>query len=128
MPLDLEAQRQRLLQERQRLENELRSFDVDIIAEPEIDPGYSNHMADDAPLVFEQTKNLALRNNAERMLEQVNHALGRLDRGEYGTCEVCGRPILEERLEALPWATLCIEDQQKRERQHRGALHRVTAE
>lgn len=42
------------------------------------------------------------------MLEEVRHAQQRLGEGTYGTCEVCGEPIPEGRLEARPWATRCV--------------------
>jgi DnaK suppressor protein len=35
-------------------------------------------------------------------------ALDRIRSGEYGTCEHCGEPIHAKRLEAVPWATLCV--------------------
>jgi len=43
-----------------------------------------------------------------QMLEEVEHALVRLDNGVYGLCEGCGEPIPERRLKALPWARLCV--------------------
>jgi DnaK suppressor protein len=46
-------------------------------------------------------------------LEQVQDALHRLEDGTYGTCLICGRPIEPARLEALPWAPNCLEDQEK---------------
>jgi DnaK suppressor protein len=46
----------------------------------------------------------ALRSN----LRDVDRALARIDAGTYGTCERCGTAIASERLEALPWAVLCI--------------------
>jgi RNA polymerase-binding transcription factor DksA len=46
----------------------------------------------------------------------VEKALERIGSGEYGRCEVCGKEIPEERLEAVPWATLCIECKRKEER------------
>jgi RNA polymerase-binding protein DksA len=49
-------------------------------------------------------------------IEQIDHALGRLTDGEYFDCEACGEPIGPERLEALPTATLCISDAERRER------------
>ena len=52
----------------------------------------------------------ALRTN----LAEVDRALGRIDAGTYGSCERCGKPIDAERLEARPWALLCIDCKQKR--------------
>lgn len=43
-------------------------------------------------------------------LAQVRVALARTEDGTYGTCEVCGRPIGEERLEVRPWAVRCRAD------------------
>lgn len=42
--------------------------------------------------------------------EDIVRALAKLDDGSYGRCDVCGEPIPEGRLEALPWAVLCIKD------------------
>lgn len=64
-----------------------------------------------ATQVFEQQRDLALRDRAIARLEQVEAALVRLDAGTYGTCTTCGRPIAPDRLEALPWAALCIDCQ-----------------
>jgi DnaK suppressor protein len=64
-----------------------------------------------ASRVFEQQRDLALRDHDEQHLAAVEAALGRLDAGTFGTCTNCGRPIAEGRLEALPWAALCIECQ-----------------
>ena len=46
--------------------------------------------------------------NARAVLEQTEHALDRLDLGHNGTCERCGEPIPEDRLEVFPRATLCV--------------------
>ena len=77
--------------------------------------GYGNHMADDATEAFEQAKDLALRQNAQQLLVQVTDALARFDQGTYGICEMCGEEIDPARLEALPYATLCLRCQQRQE-------------
>jgi DnaK suppressor protein len=64
-----------------------------------------------ATQVFEQQRDLALRDRNQQHLEAVEGALARLDDGTYGTCTRCGRPIAPERLEALPWAAHCIDCQ-----------------
>jgi DnaK suppressor protein len=61
-----------------------------------------------ASQVFEQQRDLALRERAEQHLALVNAALERLDDGSYGACLRCAKPIAPERLEALPWAAHCI--------------------
>jgi len=79
-------------------------------------PGYSTHIADDATEVLENTKNHALRQNLQRLLGQVNDALAKLDKGTYGLCDDCGGTVDRARLKALPYAALCIQCQQQRER------------
>jgi RNA polymerase-binding protein DksA len=64
-----------------------------------------------ASQVFEQQRDLALRDRNEQHLAAVDAALIRLDDGTYGTCVRCGRPIAPERLDALPWAAYCIDCQ-----------------
>lgn len=64
-----------------------------------------------ASQVFEQQRDLALRDRAIQHLAQVDAALARLEDGTFGTCVRCGRDIAPARLEALPWAAHCIECQ-----------------
>src|SRR5262245_51127709 len=64
-----------------------------------------------ASQVFEQQRDLALRDRAAQQLTLVNEALGRLAAGSFGMCLQCGKPIGDERLEALPWAAYCIDCQ-----------------
>jgi len=78
--------------------------------------GYGNHMADDATAAFEQARELALRQNLERTLRQVEHALRRFEKGMYGVCERCGQEIDPDRLAVLPYATLCVNCKEHRTR------------
>ena len=47
---------------------------------------------------------------------EIDDALGRIESGTFGTCRTCGQPIAPERLEAMPWATQCIDCKRKAER------------
>ena len=107
-----EKLKMRLEAERERLLNELSQTNVVVERE---NLGYGNHMADDATEAFEQAKDLALRQNLERLLDQVEDALERFEEGTYGLCEQCGEEIDPARLKALPYATLCLSCQQHRE-------------
>ena len=111
MPFSYDRVRQELLEEQAKLHEQLER-----LAATEYESvGYSNHMADDATEAFEQAKDLALRQGADRMLAEVNHALEKFCEGTYGWCEKCGQEIDWARLEALPAARLCITCQQHRE-------------
>jgi RNA polymerase-binding transcription factor len=72
-----------------------------------------------ATQVFEQQRDLALRDRATQQLELVDAALARLDGGTFGKCVRCGKPIAPARLEALPWAAHCIECQAVVDRERR---------
>lgn len=71
----------------------------------------SQHSADSAEQVTERENEDVLRNLKEESrleLQQVRTAIKRIESGEYGTCAKCGDPISPARLDALPYATLCI--------------------
>jgi len=52
---------------------------------------------------------MSLERNAILLLEKVNYALGKMDREEYGDCDMCGKPIPVARLRYLPYVDNCIE-------------------
>jgi DnaK suppressor protein len=104
-----EALRSYLEDERTRLETLIAQID----SEGGENLGYGNHMADDASEAFEQAKELALHQNARQLLIQVTNALERFEQGTYGVCERCGEDIDPARLEALPYATLCLNCQKR---------------
>jgi DnaK suppressor protein len=83
------------------------------IAEGIVAPGPMTYgsQAAAATQVFEQQRDLALRDRNAVHLAEVEAALARLDDGSYGICVRCRRPIAPERLDALPWAAHCIECQ-----------------
>jgi YteA family regulatory protein len=70
--------------------------------------GYDNHPADLGEETFERAKDLGLKGNTKVLLMKVNHALDRINNGTYGICEKCGQKIEEQRLNALPYTTFCV--------------------
>ena len=79
------------------------------------------HQADVGSETFEREKDISILEQIEAELEDVEHALHRLDDGTYGTCEVDGKPIPADRLEAMPAARFCLEHQVEAERRLRPA-------
>jgi YteA family regulatory protein len=70
---------------------------------------YDNHPADEGTELFEREKDNALLEHYKFQLDDINKALNAMETGTYGKCDVCGREIPLERLEALPNTTYCIE-------------------
>lgn len=80
------------------------------------DSGFDDDPADTGRANLERERAQSLALNARRILVQIEDALKRMDAGTYGTCDRCGDPIEPARLEALPYATLCLADKQLDER------------
>lgn len=116
---NLEHFRQKLQQHAQNIENTINS-----INENEINnqggnymaelSNYDNHPADMGTEVYMTGLNKALSEHQEYLLEQIKNAMEKIDKGIYGICEICGRKIDEERLEAIPYARLCLECEERR--------------
>jgi RNA polymerase-binding transcription factor DksA len=123
--MDTDLARQRLADERARLDGVKSTFDAEgLTDESESDSlgelsSYDQHQADVGTETFEREKDLSILEQVEAELADVEHALRRLDDGTYGTCEVCGKVIPDERLEAMPAARLCLEHQAEAEREVR---------
>ncbi len=108
--------RQKLLSQRAELEHDIyeRTWGAEAVVptDPMLDSGgMTSEQADDADAMSNAERNQALVRNSQALLGQINAALERLDSGTYGTCVRCGREINPRRLEALPYATLCIDCQ-----------------
>ena len=74
------------------------------------------HLADTATETVDREIGSTLEEHDERLLAEIDAALRRIEDGTYGKCVNCSSPIPEERLEAMPWATLCIDCKRKEER------------
>ena len=69
---------------------------------------FDDNFADSAQVAAEQGENKVLAESLQEQLNDVETALAKLDSGDYGTCSVCGEPISEARLEAMPATPYCI--------------------
>lgn len=119
MAIDTKDVRAKLEAERGRIVAEIDALtkaDFESERDREGRAGRGNHMAEDASETFEHEKSLALLGNLRGIEAQIDRALTKLEKGTYGICEECGKPIAAERLGAIPYATLCIDCKAKRER------------
>jgi RNA polymerase-binding protein DksA len=117
--LEIERLRIRLEEERVRVQSAIDNLHrvhpgsmEDEVEESPLD----NHLAETASVTIDREIDYSLEENEERVLAAIDAALTRIDAGTYGRCERCGCEIEVERLEALPYATLCIEDKRREER------------
>lgn len=86
--------------------------------------GMDQHQADHGTEAFDRERAISLLENIEAELDDIAHALQRLDDGTYGSCEACGKAISDERLEVVPGARFCLDDQALVEGEARTARQR----
>jgi len=72
--------------------------------------------ADMAANAYTKELLMSMSTNDRQLLDSIDQALKRIQQGEYGKCVNCDEPILEKRLEAVPWARHCIRCQDMIER------------
>jgi RNA polymerase-binding protein DksA len=117
--IDTDRFRDVLLQERQRVQAAIDNLHEEnpgsITDETGEESVYDNHIADTATVTYDRELDYTLEENSEHVLAEIDAALKRIDDGTYGQCTNCGKQIAPERLEARPWATLCIDCQRQRE-------------
>jgi RNA polymerase-binding protein DksA len=104
------AEKNRLLQEQEELQNELNHLRELMQAEVDVDPDEGDGE------IFEREKNAALIAVLEAKLQDIQTALRSIEKGNYGICMRCGQPIEPGRLEVKPDATLCVKCQEEVER------------
>ena len=118
MTIDTEHFRKELLEHRERMLGTIKHHEIGNSSLTEetgelMSSSSDNHLADTASETYERELDEGLEEDAQDQLRDVEAALQRIEDGKYGTCSVCGKPISVERLEAVPWTTLCIEDARK---------------
>ena len=118
--MDTDRFREALLEERRRVEAAIQNLHDENPGSLAEDAGeetaYDNHLADTATETYDRELDYSLEENSEHVLADIHAALKRIEEGTYGICTNCGKPIAVERLEALPWATLCIDCKRDGER------------
>lgn len=132
-PDDLKHFETRLLAERVRIMREMGHLESTILKVNPRDSagelsGYSFHMADAGTDSMEREKAFDIASKEGRLLMEIDDALRRLYGGTYGICEASGKPISRARLEALPWARLSLEEQEKLEKEQRAGRLAPSAE
>jgi len=113
--MDAEHARKLIVSERERLESLVREREAEGIGtQSETDQiselsSLDQHQGDIGTETFEREKDFSLLEQLEAEIGDLDAALRKIDDGTYGTCEVCGKQIEAERLEAMPGTRTCIE-------------------
>jgi len=117
--MNIDALKQKLLQKRRDLQANIASLEDEARDSGEAEV---RDTTDDATAAQGTSESLQEDAIESETLIQVEDALQRIEDGTYGKCSDCGRPIEPARLEAVPWAAYCLEDQAKRDQAARVPL------
>jgi len=117
--VDTELFRTRLLEERRRVEQALghdHDGNTGLLEDETEEETFDDHVGDAASLTFDREMDYSLEENSGNVLASIDEALRRIEEGSFGTCARCGKTIAAERLEAMPYATKCIDCKRQEER------------
>jgi RNA polymerase-binding transcription factor DksA len=116
--IDVDRKRSELLDLRERLRASAAANEHELALDDESGelPAWGpDEIADHASGTFDRELGDTLEENADAILREVDTALERIEEGTYGICAACGKEIPSERLDAVPYATLCVEDKRRLE-------------
>jgi RNA polymerase-binding protein DksA len=109
----VERYRKRLEEERGRLQEMIREYELELeearLTESSSDRSPDPGNAEAGSMKFEYEKELSIEQNTVDLLGKVERALDNIEKGSYGICESCGKPIPMARLDVLPYVTLCVD-------------------
>src|SRR5262245_50933631 len=116
MTVDLARKRAELLLLRERILRAATDLAADDEGHGELNSAAGDqHMADHASDLVDLEVDFSLEENAGNVIAEIDEALWRIEGGTYGTCAGCGAEIPEERLDAVPYAILCLDDKRRQE-------------
>lgn len=112
---DIEKFKNRLIALRAQINQTLGKVSEDVKRREE-PKGYSQHQADEGTDDFGQTISIEISGKERSILRQIERALEKIEEGSYGTCDVSGEEIPFKRLEAVPYATMTVQTQERYEK------------
>ncbi|MCM8757634.1 MAG: TraR/DksA family transcriptional regulator [Candidatus Omnitrophica bacterium] len=110
-----------LLKQKERILEKIKNISEETLKKSQKDAsgdisGYTFHMADVATDTYDREFSLQIADDERQLLYELDEALIKIEKGNYGICESCKAPISKVRLRALPYARLCIKCQQAKEK------------
>jgi DnaK suppressor protein len=109
----MKAYRDKLLARRESLFSQVTEAEM---SSRERDLEATQDPADMAANAYTKELLISMSANDRKLLQLIDEALERVERGEYGECVNCGEPLTEKRLDAVPWARYCLKCQDLQER------------
>lgn len=124
---DLDKYKKLLLKKKEEVRLAMKHIEQETLSRSQRDASgdlsaYTMHIADVATDSYDREFSLGLATNAQRILYEIEEALKRVEEKNFGNCLTCDKPINRRRLNAIPYASLCIECQSKQETRRRRAL------
>ena len=117
MSAELDDRRSELLALRERVQKAAHDLvEADEDASELSSASGDQHLADHASETFDRELDESLEENADQIAREIDAALARIEDGSYGTCARCGQEIPAERLDAVPYAVLCVDCKRLEER------------
>ncbi|MGB9681491.1 MAG: TraR/DksA family transcriptional regulator [bacterium] len=121
MDLDLKYYKSLLLNKKKEVENNLKNIKEMTSTKSEIEligelSSSDDHLAEYASVVYDHENALTVEVVLKDLLKQIDNALQRIENGTYGICEVCKKPIGKERLDIIPYATMCVKCKSQKEK------------
>jgi DnaK suppressor protein len=118
---ELEYFRQLILKIKDKILEEIKHISEDTLKKSQKDAagdisGYTYHMADVASDTYDREFSLGLASNEREALYELDDAIKKIDEGTFGICEECKSFITKTRLKAVPYARLCLNCQEKKEK------------
>lgn len=109
---ELEVYKKKLVARRNEIVQKLSAFRNE---SKEVETDIAQDVADKAESSYTKEFLLSLSDTEREQLFQIDSALRRIDKGDFGSCQMCQKEISKKRLNALPWTPYCIECQEKAE-------------
>lgn len=114
-----EEARTRLLEERERVVaalDYLHEENAGSLHEEAEEATIADNVGETATVTLDRQIDYSLEEASNHVLAAIDAALQRIENGSYGSCQTCGKPIGDDRLEAIPYATQCIDCRRREER------------
>jgi DnaK suppressor protein len=112
---DIEKYKKKLLVLKEQIQHSIKGT-AEGVKDTEDSKGYSQHQADEGTDDFDKTISLEVSNKEYTILKQIERALDKIDEGTYGVCDITGKEIPKARLDAIPYAVMTVDAQDKYEK------------